>query len=109
MDDVTILCTDNSSLLNTLRWCEQFSLASGAKVNKVKSEILYLNWQEEKPDLGLVEKKERLKILGIEIGKDMEKENWEKRLSKIKGKLMQWEDRELTFTGKVLVIKADVL
>ncbi len=109
MDDMTILCTDNSLLLNTLRWCEQFSLASGAKVNKVKSEILYLNWQEEKPDLGLVEKKERLKILGIEIGKDMEKENWEKRLSKIKGKLVQWEDRELTFTGKVLVIKADVL
>lgn len=50
MDDMPILCTNNSSLLNALRWCEQFSYASRDKVNKAKSEIPYLNWQEGKPD-----------------------------------------------------------
>lgn len=109
MDDVTVICTTNDSMIKALQWCEQFSLASGAKLNRTKSEILYLNWPEKKPNIGLVEKTERIKIWGVEIGKSMETKNWEKRLPAIKGKLLQWEERELTLTGKVLVIKAEVL
>ena len=108
MDDMSIICTDNTSLVKALGWSDCFSGASGAKLNRAKSECLYINWYENKIDLGLKEKNERIKILGIEIGKSMVKANWESRLPSIKGKLLKWKDRELTMTGKVLVIKAEI-
>ena len=108
MDDMTILGTDNSSLVKALRWSDCFSRASGAKLNRAKSECLYTNWREEKRDLGLKEKKDRIKVLGIEIGKDMTKANWESRLPRIKSKLLRWEGRDLSITGKVLIIKAEI-
>uniref|UniRef100_A0A8C5ATK9 Reverse transcriptase domain-containing protein n=1 Tax=Gadus morhua TaxID=8049 RepID=A0A8C5ATK9_GADMO len=109
MDDLTILCTDNKSILKVLYWCDQFSAASSAKLNRSKSEILYLNWPEPKFNHGLVQRDERIKILGLEIGQNMENINWEKKLPKIKGKLLQWEQRNLTFTGKVLVINSEIV
>ena len=109
MDDMTILCCDNRSVVNSLKWCDLFSQASLAKLNRAKSEILYLNWGEEKFNFGLSQKKDRIKMLGIEIGRDMERVNWEQRLPRLKGKLRSWEQRELTITGKVLVLKAEVL
>ena len=109
MDDLSVLCTNNRSVVKILQWCDQFSLASGAKLNRAKSEILYLNWKEPTFDFGLNEKTERIKILGIEIGKQMETFNWESRLPMIQSKLVRWEDRDLSFTGKVLVIKAEIL
>jgi len=48
-------------------------------------------------------------MLGIEIARGMENVNWDSRLPAIKGKLLRWEDRALTFTGKILVIKAEIL
>lgn len=77
-------------------------------MNRAKSEILYFNWPESKLDTRLIQKEERVKV-GVEIGKGMETLNWESRLPDIKGKLLQWEERDLTFTGKILVIKAEVL
>lgn len=109
MDDLTVLCCDNRSVFNSLKWCDLFSRAARVKLNRAKSEIMYLNWKEEKLDLGLREKTERIKLLGIEIGREMETVNWEQRLPRIKGKLQNWEQRDLTITGKVLVLKAEVL
>ena len=39
----------------------------------------------------------------------MDKINWDSRLDKIKWKLKQWEERDLTLRGKVLVINAEIL
>ena len=64
MDDLTILCTSNKSMVETLQCCEQFSQASGAKMNRAKSEIFYLNWRESKLDTGLIEKKREGKHFG---------------------------------------------
>ena len=108
MDDMTVLCTDNTSVTRALEWSDCFSRASGAKLNRAKSECLYLNWREDKLVFGLKEQPDRIKLLGIEIGKEMDKVNWESKIPKLKGKLLRWEDRELSMTGKVLVIKADL-
>lgn len=109
MDDLTLLLTDNRSVRDTLFFCDYFTAASGTKVNKGKCEILYLNWREPVEHLGLIQKKDTIKVLGVQIGKDMENINWESKLPKIRGKLLQWQDRDLSMTGKVLVIKAEVL
>ena len=108
MDDLTILATDNTSVVKALAWSNCFSRASGAKLNRSKSECLYTNWREEKMAVGLTEKNDRIKVLGIEIGKDMLRVNWESRLPKIKSKLLRWEGRDLSITGKVLIIKAEI-
>lgn len=109
MDDLTLLLSDNKSVRETLALCEDFTLASGTKVNKNKSETLLLNWQEPMEELGLLERKNTIKVLGVQIGKNMETCNWNSRLPKLTGKLMQWQERELSFTGKILVVKAEVL
>lgn len=100
MDDLTLLLTDNRSVRDTLNICERFTAASGTKVNKEKCEILCLNWREPMEQLGLIQKKDIIKVLGVKIGKDMEIINWESKLPKI---------RDLSIPGKVLVIKAEIL
>lgn len=109
MDDLTLLLSDNRSIRETLALCEVFTLASGTKVNKAKSEALHLNWQEPIGDLGLLEKEDAIKVLGVQIGKGMESRNWESKVPKLRGKLIQWQDRELSITGKVLVVKAEII
>uniref|UniRef100_A0A672KLJ3 Endonuclease/exonuclease/phosphatase domain-containing protein n=1 Tax=Sinocyclocheilus grahami TaxID=75366 RepID=A0A672KLJ3_SINGR len=55
---------------------------------------------------GFKDQVEFIKILGLSISNNMEKMNWDQRLDKIKWKVKQWEDRDLTLRGKVLVINA---
>uniref|UniRef100_A0A8C5E1P6 Reverse transcriptase domain-containing protein n=1 Tax=Gouania willdenowi TaxID=441366 RepID=A0A8C5E1P6_GOUWI len=109
IDDLTLLLNDNKSISETLNICDVFTLASGTKINKNKCEILYLNWREPVENLGLLQKNETIKVLGVQIGKDMEKINWESKLQKIRGKLLQWKDRDLSMIGKVLVLKAEII
>uniref|UniRef100_A0A3Q4HUH7 Reverse transcriptase domain-containing protein n=1 Tax=Neolamprologus brichardi TaxID=32507 RepID=A0A3Q4HUH7_NEOBR len=109
MDDITLLLTDNKSIEVSLAVCEAFSAASGMKINKEKSEVIYFKWREIKEKRGLQEKSETLKILGVEIGENMQIKNWNSKLQKIQGKLLNWKDRELSFIGKVLVLKAEVM
>lgn len=109
VDDTTLVLTDNMSIDRSLLVCETFVAASGMKINKSKSKVIYFNWRETKENWGLTEKFETIKILGVEIGMDMQFKNWNMKLSKIQGKLLGWKDRELSFVGKVLVLKAEVI
>ncbi len=48
--------------------------------------------------------------LGISFGdKDDVETNWEMRQAKVLKKLNMWKERRLSISGKVLVIKADIL
>ncbi len=109
MDDLTLFLIDNNSIKETLQICGKFTLATGAKINRKKTEILYSFWKEPKLKLGFKDQVESIKILGLLIGNNMEKRNWDQRLDKIKWKVKQWEDRDLTLRGKVLVINAEIL
>uniref|UniRef100_A0A3B5QY84 Reverse transcriptase domain-containing protein n=1 Tax=Xiphophorus maculatus TaxID=8083 RepID=A0A3B5QY84_XIPMA len=61
MDDLTLLLADNVSISESLKISEKFTKASGMKVNKQKSEILYINWREIRENWGLIEKKDTIK------------------------------------------------
>lgn len=71
MDDITLVLIDNTSIDKSLTVCEAFTAASGMNINKGKSEVIYFDWREIKESWGLTEKFETIKILGVEIGKDM--------------------------------------
>ncbi len=52
MDDLTLFLIDNNSIKETLQICGKFTLATGAKINRKKTEILYSFWKEPKLKLG---------------------------------------------------------
>uniref|UniRef100_A0A3B3Y9A6 Reverse transcriptase domain-containing protein n=1 Tax=Poecilia mexicana TaxID=48701 RepID=A0A3B3Y9A6_9TELE len=63
MDDLTLLLVDNLSIKESLKVCEIFSAASGMKINKIKSEIMYRNWNDTNVNWGLIEQSESIKVL----------------------------------------------
>lgn len=109
MDDLTLLLTNNHSVEKVLQICDRFMLATGMKINRSKSEILYLNWTEPKQYFGLKNQDKAIKILGMVWCKDMEERNWNSRLHQIEWKIKQWEERDLTLKGKVLIINAEII
>ena len=53
-----------------------------------------------------------VKFLGIYVGNDPEKckeKNWDEKIKKIKTTLLLWKRRNLTFFGKITIIKSLVL
>ena len=79
---------------------------SGAKLNRVKTEALWLGAWKDRPDepLGLSWVK-KTKILGIVFGSvNVECDHWELRLSKLDECVSRWKNRSLSFIGKVLIL-----
>ncbi len=95
--DITLFLSNNHSVERALQLCELFTLATGMKINKSKSEILYLNWMEPKLNFGLKIQDETIKILGIVWGRDMEERNWNPKLQQIDWKMKQWEEINLSW------------
>lgn len=111
-DDTVLYLENDWSLKEAMTVIDAFSCASGAKVNKGKSQVKYVGkWSDrgEAPcDLALC--RGPITILGISYGNnDDAATNWETRLTKVTAKLNLWGLRRLTVSGKVLAIKADIL
>eukprot|EP00061_Rhincodon_typus_P011065 g35817.t1 len=84
VDDVAVSCSDLLSPRRHVSICDQFELASGAKVNRGKNS---------------------LRVLGIWFrGAGAWTKTWEERVIKVRQKLGKWEHRTLSFAGKNLVI-----
>lgn len=112
-DDTTLTLVDKNSVSETFRVLELYEKASGAKLNKEKSEVLALGkgkicsndlkiWKIKECD-------EVLQLLGIWVGKNKtlcEKLNWEGKVQSITKLLNFWKMRHLTLHGRVSVISA---
>ena len=106
-DDTTLLLQGNQSSLAIENHIANYEKASGAKINKDKSEGLWLGSFKNRPDspLGFNWKKKTLKILGLYFGtEDTNKLNWEPKVSKFIKTLDLWKSRDLTFRGKAVVV-----
>ena len=106
-DDTTLLLQSNQSLLAIAKHIANFEKASRAKINKDKSEDLWLGSFKNRLDspLGFNWKKKSLKILGLYFGtKDTNKLNWEPKVSKFIKTLDLWKSRDLTFRGKAVAV-----
>lgn len=111
-DDTVLYLENDFCLKEAINVIEVFSSASGSRINKGKSLIKYLGrWKDrnDKP-YGLALCPGPMTLLGISFGnKDDVESNWEVRLAKVLSKLNMWKLRKLSFSGKVLAIKADIL
>lgn len=109
MDDLAMLCTNTTSVHRAIKRTEYFCAASGFKLNLNKSSMMEIgNWE---PSLDCpIQKKESLKILGtIFTSKNDGEESWNVVMQRINRKVIGWKMRQLTFEGKILLLKMVLL
>ena len=112
MDDVNLLCTDLLSVDIALDWTDWYGRASGAKLNRQKTQAqFYGPWTVTDVNrLPLTVLQTDLKILGVKFDREGGgKGNWTDLIGKVRQRLGYWGLRRLTFDGKVLIIKAVIL
>ena len=112
LDDVTLFLTEDRSVEEALGVVGEFGKASGSALNVGKCKIRYFgSWEGRTEPLGgMAVCDGRLRVLGVEFGAgDNGVVNWEGRIAGVRKKLGLWQQRRLSLSGKVLVLKSDVL
>ena len=102
---------DNISLRTICETLNRFENVSGLKVNKTKTEILKINFDEDTDYTGFTTKEE-ITITGMIIGHDksgIEKRNFKPVVDKLIKVLNMWKGRSLSILGRVMAVKASGL
>ena len=112
-DDTTAFIRDDSSAVSLLTLLEQFGDLSGLKINKSKTEGLWLGplksrLGKEEP-FGILWPKLYVIALGIAFPYHVQvgnKINFNEKLSKLKKVLNAWSSRHLTILGRIAIVKS---
>ena len=114
-DSSVILDDDKESLERLLYILERFSECAGLRANLDKTEAIWLGSKVNSKEILLPEKKlnwnqtGKFKLLGIKFdlfNEDKTIANFEEKVLKIKSLLDSWIYRDLTYIGKITVIKS---
>ncbi len=113
-DDTTLLLSDLNSLEKAIDTVENFSKVAGPKLNVDKTDGILLGplkrtLAEHK---GIKFTNNSVKCLGIYMGHNAaenHQKNWQEKIDKIKMIIERWKYRNLTFFGKILIIKSLVI
>ncbi|KAG1928992.1 hypothetical protein F2P79_023214 [Pimephales promelas] len=111
-DDMTLFLTSERDFVESNKIFRDFGEATGAKVNMSKSSVMFVGkWAGKGTGTGGYSLCENgLKILGVRFFRQNgAKENWRALVEKIRSKVGFWRTRELSLSGRALVIKADLL
>ena len=111
-DDTTLLLGSDICLRRALGTFQRFGRAAGAELNLAKSAVKFFGrWKgREEAPAGLMLCRGPLKVLGVNFdAAGSATANWNQRLAGVQRKLSLWRARRLTFIGKVLVLKTDIL
>ena len=112
-DDTTAILKDETDATKLFDYLRKFETISGLKMNKTKTEGLWLGRNKNinfKP-LG-IKWPSIIKILGIHISYDKQlslEKKFKEKVAKVKMKLNMWKQRNLTIFGKILIIKTFAL
>ena len=115
-DDTSLTVSDKNSISEIFNVLDLYSRASGAKINKQKSEIMCLGSghvsdnELKKFQVKLCEN--TTKLLGIYMGKDKkscESQNWTEKIKKIKTILYFWTKRDLTLPSRITVLSSLIM
>ena len=112
VDDTQLFVSTEASLVECFNILKRFEKSSGAKVNKNKTFGLYTgSWKNKIPEFNEISwTNTNIKTLGIHHGYEIDNEAiWLDKINKIKNCIQVWKSRDLTYKGKVLVIKTLLL
>ena len=115
-DDINIICRGNQISIRRIFWqYERLTRRSGLTLNADKTEILVLHTEDileyevEYEERNLkIKSVGQIKICGIWFCNEEEEEynrNIEDKMDKLEHKIKLWNSRNLTFEGKILIIK----
>ena len=112
-DDISLFVKDTNSINRLQYLFEEFRKVSGLKINKGKTNFLWMGKDNDRPQIPLFGNLvQQVKILGIHFSVDIrikEDLNYKEILSKIKRLLGWWKERDLTLMGKIHLLKTYAL
>jgi len=113
-DDTNGLVANVKSGKRFLQVVETFGLYSGLKLNKDKTEGMWLGKSKnsQSTPLGIRWPKEPIRILGVYVSYDKGKcdeINFESKVSKCNSVLNEWKGRNLTLIGRVQIVKTFII
>ncbi|CAI9608046.1 unnamed protein product [Staurois parvus] len=107
-DDVSVIISGTEEAQEVVSVIEQYTEASGSKVNHEKSEVFWMGEEGESFELpdAFPEPQQEIKILGIKFGPgDYGHRNWESRLVVANAKVASWKRWRLSLRERVDLIK----
>ncbi|KAJ8358256.1 hypothetical protein AAFF_G00020110 [Aldrovandia affinis] len=110
-DDTTMFVSSARSLGRIWALTDLFGAGTGSKVNLAKSSVLYCGrWRDDRSGGGFSVCTGGLKILGVRFfARDSAALNWEARLNLVRTRLGVWTRRQLSLTGRVVVVRSVLL
>lgn len=109
-DDCKFVVKTDDSAYSIIKHYEDYSKFSGSKLNKGKTEAMFLGrWRKRQNTLQNIKVVTKMSVFGITFGIDTEKENWDQVLNKIKQKLFLFSKRKLSYFGKAKLINTFIL
>jgi hypothetical protein len=112
-DDMCLFVENIGEVDNAIKAVDKFGLISGLCLNKAKTKILNTGEQLVETnffDIQISSGAE--KCLGIYVGTDKikcEQKNWYDKVTKIEHTLTTWAKRDLTYFGRITIIKTLIL
>jgi hypothetical protein len=113
-DDTTLFLSDEGEVTHAVSILDEFEVYSGLKLNKNKSEGLWVGKSKYKTNNvdGINFTNKHVKALGVYFGNDKhecDRFNWESKLESCTKTLNFWKCRRLTFYGRILLLKSQIL
>ena len=110
-DDSTAICVDDYSVEKVLYWCKRFGLASGSKLNMMKTKGMFLGkWKSRSDHPFGISWVDDIKLLGIRYGHDLTFDDvWHPLFQKVSKTLNLFSSRRLSLRGKATVINVSCL
>lgn len=115
-DDTTLTLANTTSINEVFNVLEKYGRASGAKVNKDKSEILCIGTgtlsASESDAYQVKLLKDVIQVLGVFLGPNSNScnsLNWNPKLNSMRNVLNMWSQRQLTIQGRATVITSLLL
>ena len=113
-DDTTLFLKSKEEINIALNIIEIFGSFSGLKLNKNKTEGIWIGKLKHcKDKIDNINFRDKpVKVLGLYFGiisKECDKLNWETKLEKTKNLMTSWEKRNLSLLGKILIVKTLII
>ena len=109
-DDSKFLLSGDSSARTVLRCFNRFGLASGAKLNKTKTEGMYLGrWRSRKDDPLGISWVQRMTVFGILVGSVTPDDIWHPIAKKIENTMRLFKCRLLSLYGRAKLVNVMIL
>ena len=109
-DDITVFLKDKRDVKLVIDTIDEFTVISGLKLNKHKSEAMGIGASKDLHDLNTIKCVNEIKILGIYYTNFMNasknEKNWIKRIENMRKLIITWEKRNVSIIGKICIAKS---